>query len=76
METNVKQFEDLIDVLQDLSETIRHVGIVATDFDDQSQDVLNIKINDMVWVITLLFLCLKCSLCIRLFDISFILIIL
>ena len=34
------QFKDLVDTLEDLSETIRHVGIVATDFDEQSQDVL------------------------------------
>lgn len=48
METNSRQFEELISTLEDLSETVRHVGIVAHDFEEQSQDVLNTKINDMV----------------------------
>ena len=42
------QFKELIDTLEDLTETVKHVGIIACDFEEQSQDVLNTKINDMV----------------------------
>merc|ERR1719270_1437041 len=42
------QFKELIETLEDLTETVKHVGIIACDFEEQSQDVLNTKINGMV----------------------------
>ena len=31
------QFKELIDTLEDLTETVKHVGIIACDFEEQSQ---------------------------------------
>lgn len=47
METNT-QFKELLDTIKDLTETVNYVGIIAHDFQPQSQEVLNRKINNMV----------------------------